>query len=891
MMIMNCVLKRPLRPSAVCCLVLAAALFQFAPRLAAAAEQPESEAAFSSAVRRFEGGWYDLAEKGFAEFLAGSPQSTNRSEAILLQAQSRFRLKNYEGTAALLESQLKAAGKWADQYLYWLAEAQSEQEHFDTAAKTYARLLKEYPESKLRLQASYGEAYANFKLGAAARTVELLRNMTNAFQLASKTSTNEAVLARGNFLLAEALFAQRDFKSAEQTLTELARRGLSPEFEWQRQFLLTRIAMADRRPNDALVRVTNLVSNARSNALLQARSFTLKAEILESTKPEAAVQAYDDIIKIPGIPPEQSRQALLKLVELSIAQNRLTNAIARLQNDLEQNPQQPASDLLMMTLGEIYLKQFYVSSPLAGKNGDRPVSSLTNLLSARAQFEQVIMQFTNSVYLGKAHLNRGWCFWEEGQVLNDQAKLVEAQKALHVAIRVLPKSVDQATARLKLADCFFQLNDLTNAITNYQAVLDQYADVPEAWQKLFDQTLSQMVRVSIQAGNLPGAEKALGRLLQDFPKSEWADDAMLQFARALADAGDFNRAQQTLLDLEKRFPNSPLLSEAQLARARAFARQSDWAQAIQQYDHWIERHATNDARAQAEFDRAWCYAQSGSDTNAFRLFSNVAQQFPSSSYAAMARLWIGDYYLNAHNFDLAEINYYNLSTNKMGRLTEHAQLMAAKAAFFGQRYTNAFDYLTRLVNDTRVEPDISAEAWFMLGDLELEDSANTNNLAKFAEAIKRFQRVILTTNSLVPLALGKMANCHFQLAAQDTNRYEMATNLYLQVITHPLADAPARNQAEVALGQVLEKMAGTNRVDLLKEALDHYLRVVYSKEPDPFWMGKAAMSAGTLASDRLQLPDQAERLYKDMINALPSMRSVWETRLNTLQRQRTARAQ
>src|SRR5690349_12724950 len=112
----------------------------------------------------------------------------------------------------------------------------------------------------------------------------------------------------------------------------------------------------------------------------------------------------------------------------------------------------------------------------------------------------------------------------------------------------------------------------------------------------------------------------------------------------------------------------------------------------------------------------------------------------------------------------------------------------------------------------------------------------------------------------------------------------------------PLADVATRRQAEVGLGLVLEKMAEhwTNRNELLNAALRHYLNVAQAsnidrekeEEPDPFWMAKAALAAGTLAVDQFQHFDEAEQLYLSMLKTLPSMASTWEKRLETLRQQR-----
>jgi hypothetical protein len=272
-------------------------------------------------------------------------------------------------------------------------------------------------------------------------------------------------------------------------------------------------------------------------------------------------------------------------------------------------------------------------------------------------------------------------------------------------------------------------------------------------------------------------------------------------------------------------------------------------------------------------------------------------RYPGTRAGALGQLWLGDYYLNRRDYISAERSYQFLSrsTNSVSpTLTKQALLMAAKAAFFRQGYADARNYLMALVED----PVLGPEAWFMLGDIELEDRSRdaTNPLAKFEEAINRFSRVtnFYANSRWSPLAMGKIANCHFQLAAQHPNRYEMATNQYLQLVLAARADVPTRSQAEVVLGRVLERMADqrTNRTELLTGALRHYLSVVYGRrlrpgeEPDPFWVSQAALAAGTLAADRLQRGEEAERLYRAMMKTLPSLQGLWEKRIEALRHSR-----
>src|SRR5262249_16396411 len=154
---------------------------------------------------------------------------------------SRFQLKDYPGVIHLLNAPATLVSLWADRYLYWLAEARLQLDLLESAAETYARLLQQFPQSDLRLEASYGEAFARFKMGNTARAIELLQQPSSAFQQALKTGTNETIIIQANFLLAEALLARRDLPGAERILTNFSPTRLNPESESQRQYLLARI--------------------------------------------------------------------------------------------------------------------------------------------------------------------------------------------------------------------------------------------------------------------------------------------------------------------------------------------------------------------------------------------------------------------------------------------------------------------------------------------------------------------------------------------------------------------------------------------------------------------------------------------------------------------------
>ena len=122
---------------------------------------------------------------------------------------------------------------------------------------------------------------------------------------------------------------------------------------------------------------------------------------------------------------------------------------------------------------------------------------MTNQLpEAQARFDQFIGTFPNSPLLGKAYLDRGWCFWLAGKKSRksfDDFKTA-AQK---IAAQQLPPSDDLLVASFKMGDAQFAQTNFSGALENYRAVLDGLKFAPAAGGTLGDQALYQVLRTCL----------------------------------------------------------------------------------------------------------------------------------------------------------------------------------------------------------------------------------------------------------------------------------------------------------------------------------------------------------------------------------------------------------
>jgi TolA-binding protein len=847
------------------------------------AASAREDRAYAAAASAFQDGMWSRAEVEFAEFAEKYPKSGRVAEALLMQAEADIKQGKFLPAIQLLTAQAAQAGKLADQYVYWLGQAQFQNGDYTAAAATFARLTRDFSDSSRRLDAAVAEAAARAKLGQWPQVSAGLQAPDGAFQAEAKKIPADDRVVRGQLLLAGALLRQNKLNEAGAVLRLLAAQKLAPELNWEQVRLLCRVQVASGDTNAALASTTNLIQLAdlTGQAGMRAESVVEQGGILERMgRTEEALPVYQRNLST-NVPVAWQRQAVLKIAELAAAQRKFSDAAQSLEQLLTQFPDSPAADIARLTLGELYLKE-YLAGPAVATNG---------LPEAEAQFHQFFSSYTNSPFAGKAYLDQGWCFWIDG-------KISESLVAFKTAAQMLSPSVDLAVARFKTGDALFAQKDYAGARENYEAVVNDFTNFPAVSEAIGAQALYQTLRACLELNDVTGASNALARILTIYPTNNLAHNSVLLVGEGLADMKQPSSARALFEKFEERFPDSPMRPEVELALARTYEQENNWPSAIGIYDRWVEQY-TNDARLlpQVVYARAWANFQAGRETNALRLFTNFVAQFPTHPLAPVAQWWVGDYYSGTGtNYVDAEKNYQLLFQRwPASSLAYPARMAAGRAAMGRLSYSDAIQYFISLTSDTNCPPDLDAQALFGYGSaLMLETSDNTNNpLANFGLAIQVFKAISQSypQSEQAALAWGEIGDCYFQLAGQPQGAhfYDDATNAYAQVINSPLADAAARSQAQMGIGLVLEKRAAPaaapDQTALQQQALQDYLDVFYGKNlrdgeaADPFWVKKAGLQAASVAETLGEWP-QAVNVYRRLEASLPQLHDLLEKKID-----------
>ncbi|MGD0812171.1 MAG: tetratricopeptide repeat protein [Verrucomicrobiota bacterium] len=840
------------------------------------ATKSAEDKALSTARALFDDRQYNLAETNLASFVATYTNSTHRPYAILYLARSQMEQSNYDGAIKLLTSAAPRSGDLAGEYTFWTARARLDKGEYAQAEEGFGGFIKDFTNAPRRLEAACDEAEALSKLENWPRVIDFLQKPDGVFRKLSAVDPKNSFVTRGLLLLGEALSALGRYAEGENVVGGIDPAGLAPEWQWQRQDLLCRLELAGSQADLALQNSVTLLETA-SGPRHQAASRFLRGEILQTLGRMAeALQCYTNNLT-GDVSPGDQRQALTNAVALILARGQIEDAAQLLENYVAQPTNGAALDLARVSLGELYLKIYYNTAP----------PQAIYLQTALTNFESVIRNLPASPLVAQAHLDRGWCYWAETNLISAKADFQEAAN-------LLPFSPEQAVARFKLADAEFSTSNYSAALADYNLLLQQYANVESVTNGLFDQALYKIVQANLAVGDSAGAEAASWKILDWFPNSLFGDRAQLLIGESKK--YDYDMARQVFNKLLERSPKTPLRPEVEYAIARTYEQQGNWPEALREYDHWVSHYDSNSPLLlpRVEYARALVYGKAGMETNALALFTNFVARFTNSPLAAWAQNWVADYYFNQGDSQLAEENYQLLYQKKFsdaGELPYEARLMAGRAALAGQRPVEAAQYFRDLVNIANAPTNLVAQGYFALGDTFLQQFLdNPTNGTFLNEAITAISHLTngAPTNALAAQAYGRLGDCYMQWADKqwelehDPKVYTEAVQMYQTLLSLPATnvDVTAWSQAEVALGRVAEQQ------DQPRQALAHYANVLDDLDPDhfdPFWVEQAGKAAARIYEQQQQW-DTAIKVYRRVLRAVPSLRPALEKAIAAAQR-------
>ena len=828
--------------------------------LLAEAQEGAERLAYEAALRDFDLGQWDRAIGSLGAFSSAYPGSSLRTEV-----ESRLRFAEAERSWA--------AGDWSG------------------AARSFSNYLAAPTPPTMAAVAAVRLAQCRLKEGDPTAALEILQSGDGPFVRALQQRSDSSLAFRGLLTRAEALRTLKKPTDAIIALQEAEPMASNLQEKALRWRALAGLHEDAGQPAEAaraaeawgriLVEEGLPETRAEANALA-GRLWRLAGD-------RTAAEAAHARNLSAETPLDRQREATLALADLAAEQSDWTRSRERLESYLASHPDDPKAAEFQLRLGQSLLQQFLSDRGLT----NAPAGGASLLTRAIGQFTEGLKRSPAPPVVGQLRLGRGWALWESLDPKDPPERIQAAAADFEAALPLLSSGWDASVARFKLADAELRLGNPAKALKPLRELLRDAGTNARVQQELVPKALVQAAQAAVGAREPGPAREAAEELIQRrLPEPEIAP-SVLTVSQFLADSGDPEAGRALLRRFLKEYPSGTSAPEAELGLAAIELRARAWGTAVGALDHWIATHPDHPRMPQAEFDRAWAMVQAGLTDNAIARFTEIATRFPTNHISQTASLWLADHYFSQGDFAQAERLCVNLLTNTAWRGSpqwHEARLRAAESARRRQSAASAREQFLELLNDRTTPTQLLPQAYLALGETHVQtpEANDATPVEPYRRALEAFTAAAQFTNSPVSIAaLGRMADCHLQLATQSTNSYAKADELYRRIIASPKADLSTRSKASVGLGVVSEKLAALQPAaaakPLLEAALNHYLDVVNGtlsrpgEVPDPWWLKEAGREAGRLLESAGRWRE-ASTLYDRLASELPALKATLELR-------------
>ena len=332
------------------------------------------------------------------------------------------------------------------------------------------------------------------------------------------------------------------------------------------------------------------------------------------------------------------------------------------------------------------------------------------------------------------------------------------------------------------------------------------------------------------------------KVLNDYGKSKWADDALFLQGAATYGKGDYVVAIRRLEDLQTRFPQSPFLPEARLIRGMAHLKRRDYAEADSTFEAVDREFPKLDRRGELYFYAGESRAAQRDYGKALAWYARAKDAVKTRREKSDVLRRTGDVLLASARPDSAiEVYAEALRSEERSKYRLDLALRRAEALRDMKRYDDALELLTQW------RPNAIAEK--REGELMLRLHDVQARVGRTQEAIAGYRRLIETApNTAVA------ADAQFRIGYL----YESALNDY---------DSAAKEYEKLKSGPPSEFQTQANRRSQGLSSLKKYRESLGADTTQA--KARSAFLLAELYYFQLERPDSALLQYKAVEEQYP----------------------
>jgi len=277
-------------------------------------------------------------------------------------------------------------------------------------------------------------------------------------------------------------------------------------------------------------------------------------------------------------------------------------------------------------------------------------------------------------------------------------------------------------ALLRLADCYY-------AQRRYPEALRLYNDVVSSDARERDYAYLQLGTLEGINGELLNAKDHLGRVVNEFPKSAYVDDALFEIASLDYERGKYQSSISGFSILIEKKPNSPFVPYALQRRAIAHYNMQNFGRTEEDYREFLKKYPTHkeannvllglqealaaenkveefdallaeyklanpdtEGLQEVEFESAKAYYNQQNYSKAIEVFITFMEAYPNDSKSYEAKFYIAEsYYRKNENYNALPLYYEILTENQVSQRLKVIQRIA-DIEVIERNYTKSINY-------------------------------------------------------------------------------------------------------------------------------------------------------------------------------------------------------
>lgn len=618
-------------------------------------------ALYTIAFTHVKDGNYQAAARAFESLSARYPNTSFSRDAGLAVAEVYFELGDFRRAIEEAESRINGLeGPDRDRAHFLLAESHSQLGDVDQAVLAYRRLTDGDPNSPFYRPALFGLAWNFYKMGNFQWAAE-------QFQMV-RSSGQDELSARATY-----------YEGVNRTLTQ--------------------------EPEPAIALFSEYLDSWPDGSLAEHALYELGVTYYRERRWDEAEETLSSFVDaFPDSP--TAGEALNYLGNTYVALNDFDQALDRFEQaiDLDSAPDALKDQIVFQRAWLLYRNQNYEEAAPAfeqiytnAPEGDRAPDALFwaaeshyqagRLGEATRLFRNYLRDYSRGQHAEAAQYAIGWVHFRSGRYGEAAQAFERFLDVYRDQNETIPYRTD---ALLRLADSYYALKRYPEAIRTYARVEEEGGEY----------TLYQIGQAYSNNGQTGQAIRAFRRLLDEYPRSEWSEEAQYQIGYLYFLTQDYDQAIEQYGEVIATWPRDPLAAKAQYAIGDAHFNAGRMEEAIEAYSVVLERYSGSPFVSDAASSIQYALVTIDDQSSAAEFVDNFAAEHPDSPVVEELRFRQAEVKYQSGRVAEAEGDFRQfLQTSSNERLTSEAVYYLGIISVDRNQFESAETYLNRLLQE------------------------------------------------------------------------------------------------------------------------------------------------------------------------------------------------